>query len=126
MINYHEIVTRYILSSSHYSALNSRVKPRALEPSNSDHCTSVFRIFDFTEPEIWQLGEDNVSTPNHLTLHARADFSVLTVQSLNLDIKPDEPPIRHSLIFGWPTEKHAMMAVANDLAARASLVINPK
>jgi len=125
VISPNEVVARYLLSSSHYSVNNARVKPRAFEPSPKDQCTSVFRIDELSESEIWEIGTRFVAEPSDRRLHARADITVSNVLNLNLSIHPDEPPIRHALITGWSNEKHIRMAKAQELAAQASLSMKP-
>ena len=120
-----EVVARYLLSSSHYSVNNARVKPRAFEPSPRDQCTSVFRIDELSENEIWEMGTRFVAEPSERRIHARADITVSNIINLNLSIRPDEPPIRHALITGWSSEKHIRMAKAQELAAQASLNMKP-
>lgn len=124
-INAEETITRYILSSSAFSASNSRVKPRAFEPSPQDQSTSVFRIHGLQEDEVWEIGLHDVVGTREQTLYARADIEVSRVLSLDLSIRPDEPPARHALIYGWSDEKHSRMAKAQELAAIASLVLKP-
>lgn len=124
-IDSREVVARYLLSSSDYSFTNSRVKPRALEPSPSDQCTSVFRIDGLTENEIWDLGMRFVAGPRARRIHARADITVSNILNLKLSVRPDEPPVRHALIAGWANEKHVRMAKAQELAAQATLRLNP-
>ena len=120
-----EVVTRYILSSSGYSVANLRVKPRALEPSPADRCTSVFRIQSLQENDIWDMGLREVIGTRPQRLHARADIPVSEILELKLTIRPHEPPLRHALIDGWANEKHTAMATAQELAARVSLKMNP-
>ncbi len=120
-----EIVTHYILSTSEYSVQKSQVKARALEPSPLDQSTSVFRIHALQENEIWQLGHENVNIPGNQTLRGRADISITSITSVSLQIRPDEPPPRHALVFGWPEQKDAMMPIAQELAAQASLPLAP-
>jgi hypothetical protein len=120
-----EVVTRYILSSSGYSVANLRVKPRAFEPSPSDHCTSVFRIEGLQEDDIWKMGLREIVGTRPQRLHARADIPVSEILKLKLSIRPDEHPPRHALINGWSNEKHTAMATAQELAARALLRVNP-
>lgn len=124
-INSNEVVARYLLSSSDYSVNNSRVKSRALEPSPSDQCTSVFRIDGLTENEIWDMGTRFVAEARARRVHARADIVVSNILNLKLSILPKEPPVRHALISGWSNEKHIRMAKAQELAAHASLNLNP-
>lgn len=121
-----EVVSRYLLSSSDFSASVSRIKPRAFEPSPQDKCTSVFRIDGLQEDEIWGIGYENVAKPRDRRIHARADFSVAVLAKIGLTIRPKEPPKRHALIDGWTTEKHIIMARAQELAANASLKLTPK
>jgi hypothetical protein len=125
IINPNEVVARYLLNSSDYSVNNSRAKPRALEPSPNDQCTSVFRVDGLGEHEIWDIGTRLVATPRARRIHARVDISVSSILNLNLSIRPDEPPVRHALIHGWSDEKHARMAKAQELAAQASLILYP-
>jgi len=119
-----EIITRFILSTSHFSRLNSRVKHRAFEPSAQDNSTSVFRISALTDKGVWSLGQQYVAYPSRRTLYARADLAAHTVLAVGLHVQPDEPPPRHANIIGWPPEKHARMSIAQQLAAEASLVLN--
>jgi len=125
MLNRNEVVARYLLSSSDYSVNNSRVKPRAFEPSPKDQSTSVFRIDGLSENEIWDIGTRYAAEPSGRQLHARADLTVSNILNLNLAIHPKEPPVRHALISGWSDEKHARMAKAQELAAQASLKLKP-
>lgn len=122
-INPNEVVARYLLSSSDFS--HSRVKPRALEPSPSDQCTSVFRIDGLAENDVWDMGTRFVAAPRARRVHARVDINVSKIINMNLSVRPDEPPVRHALIYGWSTEKHARMAKAQELAVQASLKLNP-
>ena len=122
-VNPHEIITRYLLSKSHFSISSSRVKPRALEPSSRDNSTSVFRIMNLNEDQIWRLARAFVSNPTGRSLYARADIPALAVYELSLNIHPDEPPPRHANIVGWPPEKHARMSLAQQLTASATLVV---
>ncbi len=121
-----EIASRYLLSSNDFNATNSRIKPKAFEPSPQDRCTSVFRIDGLQEDEVWDIGHKNVAEPRGQgrRIHARADFLVSVLPKIGLTIRPKEPPKRHALIDGWTTEKHIAMAKAQELAANASLKIN--
>jgi hypothetical protein len=121
-----EAVTRYILSEGHFSREKARVKARCLEPSPDDGCTSVFRIKALKEQDIWKTGNEFVAGPRGYRLYARADIVVAGILSLDLDIRPDEPPPRHAVIFKWPEEKAARIAKAQQLAALSTLVLNPQ
>jgi hypothetical protein len=125
MLDLRESITRYILSGNYFNKNTSRVNPRAFEPSKLDNTTSVFRISGLNDQEIWDIGSKNVAIPSQRTLHARVDFSVLTVISHGLAIRPSEPPPKHAEIFGWPIDKDAKMAIAQELAVHVSLIIKP-
>ena len=117
-------LARYLLQKTHYSALNSRVKPGAFLP-NRERQTSVFLIRGLSEQEIWQIGEEHVSGPLDKRLRARADVIVSTVEEQGLRVDLDNIPPRHANIIGWPEEKSAQKLIALELASRASLVLNP-
>jgi hypothetical protein len=120
-----EIVARFILSRSHFTPESSRVNPRALEPSRQDNATSVFRTHDLDEDRIWLLGRDAVAVPRGRPLYGRADMNSQSIRDVGLLLVSNEPPPRHALITGWPPDKHAAMSKAQELAARATLVLNP-
>jgi hypothetical protein len=120
-----EPITRYILSRSHFSPTKKRVKARALEPSPRDNRTSVFRIRDLKQTQVWEIGWRDVAKVRKRTLHARADLSVSTVLEIGLHVEPEEPPPRHANIQGWPESKSEKMSLSQRLAAEAVLVVNP-
>jgi hypothetical protein len=116
-----EITSRYLRSSGHYVASKSRVKPQAFMPALSDNKTSVFRVQGLTEGQVWCLGEAFLMLPPHKALVARAEISVAHIRSVNLQVRPTEPPPRHADITDWPIEKHEAMSRAQELAAEAVL-----
>lgn len=116
-----EVVGHFILSKSEFSIQKAQVKHRALEPSLRENSISVVRIRDLSEENIWEWGRQNVISSEAQTLYARADMHVLDIILLKLSIEPDEPPVRHANIANWPSQKDAMIAVAQQLAARAIL-----
>ena len=117
----HEIVARFLLSSSHFRASDRRVKPIAFDPSPIDGTTSVFRTLGLKEADIWALGDDHVARPQHRNIHGRADLTVGFIQSLTLNVMATPPPPRHASIGDWPPEKHSRLSIAQQLAAEATL-----
>jgi hypothetical protein len=113
-----EPISRYIFSSSHFSAQNNRVKHNAFMPSSGE--TSVFRTRGLAEAGIWAIGED-LSTQRNQQLHARGDLLTSDVLSLSLAVEPSEPPPRHANITGWPHEKDLIKLRAMELAGKATL-----
>jgi hypothetical protein len=116
-----EVTSRYLLQSGHYTALTGRVKPRAFHPAVRDHKTSVFRVQELTERQIWSLGDQYVASPLGKELRARAELSVAQITAVGLQVEPAEPPPRHANIVDWPIEKHEWMSRAQELAAVAVL-----
>lgn len=117
-----EPITRYIFSSSHFSAQNNRVKHNAFMPSSGE--TSVYRTHDLPEPDIWAIGRD-ISSQRNQQLQARGDLLVSDVVSLSLRVDPSEPPPRHANIIGWPQEKDQVKLKAMEVAAQATLRLLP-
>jgi len=101
------------------------VKPRALEPSRHDNSTSVFRTVGIAEDEIWVLGRLVVESASDRLILARADLVVANANQLGLRVERSEPPPRHANITGWPEEKDKRISLAQQLAAKAELVIRP-
>lgn len=118
-----EPFARFIVSKKHFSKVAGTTKGRAFEPAPEDNATSVFRSLSLTEEQIWWLGQTHVATPRKMTLYARADIPVNSVLTLELTVRSDEPPRRHAIIGGWPAEKDAVMSLAQELAAEATLVV---
>lgn len=111
-------LARFIKDRKHYSPVNKSVKPRAFMPP-SDLKLSVFQIQDLADLQIWQLGDEHVSD----SVRARGDFTVSIVTQLGLNADPDDVPERHVNIIGWPEEKHEQKSIAQELAAKATLVL---
>ncbi len=116
-----ETVARYLLDKGAFSRENARVKPRALEPAKGDQKTSVFRTYDLAEEEIWSIGDRHVAIPQSKMLLGRAELLVRDIQSVGLDLEPDDKPPRHASIIGWPIEKNEWKSLSQVLAALAVL-----
>jgi hypothetical protein len=99
--------------------------PRA-NPETGRKETSVFRIDDLEEKEIWELGEEHV--PLHVDGQphpGRAEFIALHVSEVGLSLDPGDIPPRHADIVGWSEEKEVVKQTAMELAAKVSFVRNP-
>ena len=48
-----EPLARFLFNRKHYAREKGRVKPRAFQPAREDYKTSVFRIIDLAEDEVW-------------------------------------------------------------------------
>ena len=75
------------------------------------------------EEKIWKLGDVYVAQPRKKELYARANLVVADVSDSGLQVESREPPPRHGNIVNWPLEKHVWMSRAQELAAKATLVL---
>ena len=114
-----EILARFVFHHSHIRSSDNSVKPAAFLPK--DGMTSVFRISNLADQEVWEIGEHEVVPKRGRPLLGRADLSVFTVINNGLQVRPQEPPLRHANIVGWPDEKSKQMLVAIELAASSQL-----
>jgi hypothetical protein len=83
--------------------------------------TSVFRISNLSDNEIWEIGTSEVAQKRGLPLLGRADISAFHVFDKNLKVIPDNKPPRHANIVGWPEEKSEQKLIAMELAENAQL-----
>lgn len=124
-----EELSRCVVYSKHIRAPKpdgselGRVKPNAFVPHPYDDL-SVNRHVQSTDAEIWLLCR-NVALKQQKTLYGRATVLASDFQSKKLTIQPD--PIRadedsefpnpnHAIVVGWPAEKSAQIAIAQDIA----------
>ena len=125
-----EQLSRCIVFSKHIRAAKpdaanvGRVKPGAFVPPPCGEL-SVNRHIQTTDTEVWQLCRQ-VASQLQKTLYGRATVISSDFQSKKLTVKPD--PIRsdnpdglprnpnHAIVVGWPEEKSAQLAIAQDIA----------
>jgi hypothetical protein len=82
--------------------------------------TSVFRISELLNTEIWDIGiKEVVKEEQGKSLIGRADVLTSIVTGNGLEVIPQEPPPRHANIVGWPDEKSEQKQIAMELAAEA-------
>ncbi len=112
-----EMLSRFIFHRNLIRSSNNTVKPAAFKPR--DGKTSVFRISNLIEHEVWEIGEREVVPSRGYPLLGRADLSASTVINKGLEVIPQEPPTRHANIVGWPDEKSKLQMIALELAAEA-------
>ncbi len=124
LVHASEILSRYIFAKDHYSVLNQRIKYNAFMPPSSDLHISVFRTSHLSESDIWSIGED-ISLKSDRILHGRGEVVAAEVRRLRLDIDPDNKPIHHANIVGWPEDKPQRQLIAQQLASVATLKLKP-
>lgn len=122
-------LTRFIFSSRNIAS-GPRARWRAFLPDRQ-HQTSVFRIDDAEEDEIWRCGAA-IAKRRGGSIHGRADFEAGAVYEVeNLHLEMDETPPRHGNITGWPLhddeleQKTARRNLAKELLARITRTVAP-
>ncbi len=114
-----EELARYLFDRSQYRPSENRPKYSAFLPAR-DGKTSVFRIYDLSETEIWKIG-DCVAQKRDKDLLGRTDIIAINVLKAGLKIDPDNIPPRHANIVNWPSEKDKQKLIAIELAENAEL-----
>jgi len=114
-----EILARFIFSIRMYRADNS-IRHTAFIPNPKNSETSVFRISDISDDEIWEIG-DSVGVIREKPILGRADITAAVVMSKDLKIIPEEPPERHANIIGWSNDLSKQKMIALELASEAQL-----
>ena len=117
-----ENLSRYIFSKSHFNATGA--KYAAFMPRNGE--TSVFRISDIPDDEIWDIGENHVGENIEPSLKGRADIVCSDVKRIGLDVVPETSnhPL-HANIVSWPAEKDAQLELAIMLAKTSNFSRKP-
>jgi len=114
-----EQLARYLFDRSQYKPSENRAKYSAFLPAR-DGNTSVFRIYDLSESEVWQIG-DRVAEKRDKNLLGRTSVIVVNVLKAGLKVNPDNIPPRHANIGNWPSERHEQKLIALELAENAEL-----
>lgn len=114
-----EFLSRFILKKEWYKPSDNRVRYAAFLPNPKNGETSVFRISDISDKEVWDIGDREVAKDPNRPILGRADVSASNVVTKGLEILPSEPPERHANIVGWPGEKSKQKLIALELAAEA-------
>ena len=122
-----ESLARYLTQRDHFSRPDNVVRARAFMPPPNFRL-SVFRIAGLSTEAVWDMGQREVinNMPQPRTLYGMADIKVLSVQKNNLIVDPNNTPVRHANIVGWPEEpenKARRQSIAQELAAEARLVL---
>ncbi len=117
-----ETVTRYFFDRE-YVRKDGALHWRALMPDRSGK-TSVFRVSQLSEDEIWRIGSEKVAAIRQKSLVGRADLIAASVYDKTLRFAPDnDPESRHADIIGWPEDKDKKHDIALDLADGAEVKV---
>jgi hypothetical protein len=115
-IDPNEKLTRYLFEKSDIRKDGS-LHWRALIP-NKEGETSVFRISECSEGDVWVMGFPVAKTRGKVLI-GRGDLIASNVLEVSLTLRRDEDArSRHADIIGWPEEKDRRQAIAIDLAEK--------
>ena len=120
-----EQLARFVLFSKWIRTSDRTIKPDAFIPHPYPDL-SVTRHKDISEEVLWRIGMD-VAEARPATLYGRADICTADVrrQMLEVETQPVANNPNHANVIGWPTDKPAQKIVAQELAAKAHLVLWP-
>lgn len=121
-----EILTRYLYNSNYIRKSNQTVKWAAFMPNPKDNQTSVFRVSELSESEIWNIADCDVTPYQQNTIEGRANINSddvinISANSYKLFFYPKEPPYRHGNIAGWSNVKSINKLIALKLENKANL-----
>ncbi len=116
VVLHNEKVSRYVTKSRHVRN-DGTVRYQALCPNERDYKTSVFRILELTEGEVWETGNEYVGTDERPVI-ARMDVLAKYIYDQGLDFEPDNTPPGHANIINWPSDRSRYRSYAQQIAAR--------
>ena len=120
-----DTLARYVLDHDHYSRTKNKLRPRVFLPP-ADLRLSVFVTTALNDGEVTDIGQREVAEPCGRTLHGWAHLDAGRVRVAGLDVISHEPPVWHAHIVGWPVDKDARTARAQELARVADLCLLPR
>lgn len=112
-----EDLARFLTSTSQFNA--KMVKPSTYFPNPKDSVTSVYRHGREPRNELWQIGDEHLSTVRRI--YGVAFINAMQVRAASLDVVGEEPPPRHANIVGWPSVDDPELQKAQQLE-RAALI----
>ncbi len=114
-----EPITRFCVVGSQIKEKN-RLNHSVIWPDeNEEYITSVYRIENLNNTEVWDLGDTNVNNP----VLARLDVSANTIFNFKLDFDPDDTPPRHANIINWPKDRSEYRSVAQQITANSKHIM---
>jgi hypothetical protein len=118
-----ERISRFILDKNHFKPNQAF---RAFEPPSNETVLSVSRTQNLAEAEVWQHADAHVGGPSGRPVLGRGDFTRYAAREVHsggfhLDIQPDEPPLLHANVTGYPPmeQKEIRRSLAQQLVAKA-------
>ena len=121
--NFFYLLARFLKHSNRFAAVAKNVRTSAFMPHHME--LSVFGIDYLSEEQIWNLGAENLSLNINQPIKGRDEILAEFVNKNGLQLVKDNNPPRHANIIGWPQAKHEQKLIAEKLALKAILVLNP-
>ncbi len=117
-------ITRYINEKGKLRPSIGKAGYNAFMPPRKNLRLSVYCTQGLEDPEIWQIAQDSVGTPERSVL-GRSDLPAAAFFSHTLTIDQDgNPHPLHANVIGWPDDHELQRAIALELAESAALVLN--
>ncbi len=118
-----ELLTRYVVSKSHFRKETLTVKPDAFIPHPHNEL-SVTRLLELPAEEIWSIGK-SIATARARTFYGRGDIKTSII--LNVGLQVNATPLRenpnHADVTNWPmNDKPRQKLLAQELALAANFV----
>lgn len=123
LVDDEEAIARILRSSRHYSS--GAVKAAGYMPA-SDGALSVLRHGAVPVDALWQLATETLGVD--VTIHGAAICKAGVFREKDLEVRADEPPLRHANVVGWPTDpdpelqKSKQKEIALALASKSALL----
>lgn len=112
-------MARYLTSSGQFARAGSKTKRDAFLPNPAGKL-SVFRIVGLDDAAIWDIARRHIAARDR-PVYGRSEIKAGAVLPTGLTIDPDNAPVRHANIVGWPAEKSARRLLAQELSKGAVL-----
>lgn len=98
-----EALQRAIISKSQFARTKGRVRPALLSP-NPHVKLSVSRIDGLDSIEVKELADTVARKRGKEGSLGYGELEAGSARDTGLDIEPDEPPLHHANIVGWPCD----------------------
>lgn len=108
-----EVLARFVVRRRWLRA-NRTVKAQAFVP-DARRELSVFRHEGFSEEQLWATGRV-VATMRSCSLYGRADVRADTIKGHALSFDPNDEPLNHVNVIGWPEDDAEKMEIAQSIA----------
>ena len=124
VITSEEPLARFAISKSQFTKTTRRPKPNLLSP-NPHLALSVMRIEGSCEEEIRKMG-NQVGEKRRKNCYGYTTLTGQGCSEEHLDVEPDEPPLHHANITGWPDDtdlaerKRRQLEIAKRLVEKAT------